>query len=66
MITERPANGFDTKVYVKHAHWNFSRPAWARYSTATPTHVEVIYIRKDGDFGGLIVTEPRSRVICPA
>jgi hypothetical protein len=64
MITECPANGFDTRVLVSHAHWTFNKPAWARFTDYSDT-VEVIYIRNDGDFGAIINTEPRDRVIIP-
>ena len=65
MITEKPANGFNTRVLIKCEDTLFTRPAWARFSGASD-YVDTIQIRKDGDFGGLIRRIHRSRVIIPA
>jgi hypothetical protein len=65
MITEKPANGFNTRVLIKCEDTLFTRPAWARFTDASD-YVDTIQIRKDGDFGGLIRRVHRSRVIIPA
>lgn len=65
MITEKPANGFDTRVFIKDEGATFTKRAWARF-TEGQDYVEAIQIRKDGDFGGLIRRVHRSRVIIPA
>jgi len=53
-ITDTPGNGFDTRVDVRHHHWNTIRPHWARFND--DGSVDVIAIRKDGDFGGLYMS----------
>ena len=65
MITEKPANGFNTRVLIKDEDTTFTRPAWARFTDAQD-YVDTIQIRKDGDFGGLIRRVHRSRIIIPA
>ena len=61
-ITEKPANGFDTKVLVCLIGETFHIPAWARFKAGSD-QVEFIQIRKDGDFGGVFRTVHKSRVI---
>ena len=63
-ITEKPANGFNTRVLVSLRNDTFTLPAWARFTGGSDT-VEYIQIRKDGDFGALIKTVHKSRVIIP-
>jgi hypothetical protein len=65
MITEKPANGFNTRVLIKDPDTLFTKPAWARFTEASD-YVDTIQIRKDGDFGGLIRRVHRSRIIIPA
>lgn len=65
MITEKPANGFNTRVLIKDPDTLFTTPAWARFTDADD-YVDTIQIRKDGDFGGLIRRVHRSRIIIPA
>lgn len=65
MITERPGNGFDTRVIIKDPDTLFTKPAWARFTEGSE-YVETIQIRRDGDFSGLIRKVHRSRVIIPA
>ena len=55
-ITDRPANGFNRKVMVRHRLFpSYITPAWARFTEGADT-VEIIHIRKDGDFGAVIET----------
>jgi hypothetical protein len=65
MITEKPANGFNTRVIIKDEDTLFTKPAWARFTDGSE-FIETIQIRRDGDFGGLIRKVHRSRVIIPA
>ena len=65
MITDKPANGFNTRVLIKDHDTLFTVPAWARF-TEGQDYVETIHLRKDGDFGGLIRRVHRSRIIIPA
>jgi len=64
-ITEKPANGFNTRVLVCLLGATFTIPAWARFTDGSDD-VEFIQIRKDGDFGGVYRTVHKSRVIIPA
>ena len=61
-VTDRPANGFDTKVTLVCAETATRRQAWARF-TAGSDYVETIQIRRNGDFGGLIIEIHKSRVV---
>jgi len=63
-ITARPANGFDTRVTLVCVETATRRPAWARFTVGSD-YVETIQIRRNGDFGGLIIKMHESRVELP-
>jgi len=64
MISEKPANGFDTRVKVDLPDRALHIEAWARFTEGSDL-VEYIKIRRDGDFGAIINKTSRSRVIIP-
>lgn len=51
--TEKPKNGFNTLVKYYNAV-GFKKSAWARFTENSET-VDLIPIRRNGDFGGLFV-----------
>jgi hypothetical protein len=53
IVTEKPENGFDTKVEYYNA-WGHKKPAWARFTKNSDT-VDLIHIRRNGDFSGLFM-----------
>ena len=55
-VTENPANGFDVKIeYWNGREW---KPAWGRIPASAEDDIELIKIRRDGDFGAVIHTMP--------
>ena len=59
-----PLNGFNARVYVKHPHWGDdmpANPAWARF--LDDDTADIIYIRKNGDYGGLYMNVPVSLIV---